>query len=154
MKYFAVPERAFTIGLLTLLLLILTFTLLNLIPVEISAYPTVASKVQNVEGGSEPNGSGGILRVTQNGGVVEAILGNNHPLKMYDGYGLRNSFGIDFDPITSKLWDTENGPNYGDEINLVEPGFNGGWTKVQYVWLLKGGNMGKEIDSNLAIGRF
>lgn len=111
--------------------------------------PRPASKVQNVEGGSEPNGSGGILRVTQNGGVVEGILGNNYPLNLYYGYGLRNSFGIDFDPITGKLWDTENGPNYGDEINLVEPGFNGGWTKVQGVWLLKGSNMGKEIDSNV-----
>jgi glucose/arabinose dehydrogenase len=111
--------------------------------------PRPASKVQNAEGGSEPNGSGGILRVAQNGGVVEAILGNNYPLNLYYGYGLRNSFGIDFDPITGKLWDTENGPNYGDEINLVEPGFNGGWTKVQGVWLLKGSNIGKEIDSNL-----
>ncbi len=32
------------------------------------------------------------------------------------------------------LWDTENGPDYGDEINLVEPGFNSGWQKVQGVW--------------------
>ena len=46
----------------------------------------------------------------------------------------RNSFGIDFDPITKMLWDTENGPDYGDEINLVEPGFNSGWQKVQGVW--------------------
>lgn len=111
--------------------------------------PRPSSKIQNVEGGSEPNGSGGILRVTQNGGVVKAILGNNHPLNLYYGYGLRNSFGIDFDPITDKLWDTENGPNYGDEINLVEPGYNGGWTKIQGVWLLKGSNMGREISNNL-----
>lgn len=53
---------------------------------------------------------------------------------MYYGYGIRNSFGIYFDPITGKLWDTENGPNYGDEINLVEPGFNSGWSQIQDVW--------------------
>ena len=47
-------------------------------------------------------------------------------------------FGMDFDPLTGNLWDTENGPEYGDEINLVEPGFNSGWNKVQGVW---------EIDS-------
>lgn len=35
------------------------------------------------------------------------------------------------DPISSKLWDTENGPGYGDEINHVEPGFNSGWLRVQ-----------------------
>ena len=41
---------------------------------------------------------------------------------------------MDFDPVTNKLWDTENGPAYGDEINLVEPGFNSGWESVQGVW--------------------
>ena len=41
---------------------------------------------------------------------------------------------MDFDPITGKLWDTENGPLYGDEINIVEPGFNSGWSKVQGIW--------------------
>ncbi|HYZ60782.1 MAG TPA: PQQ-dependent sugar dehydrogenase, partial [Nitrososphaeraceae archaeon] len=42
---------------------------------------------------------------------------------------IRNSFGMDFDPITGNLWDTENGGLY-DEINLVFPGFNSGWDKV------------------------
>jgi glucose/arabinose dehydrogenase len=111
--------------------------------------PRPSSTVQNVEGGSDPNGSGGILRLTQNGDAAKAILGDNPPLNLYYGYGLRNSFGIDFDPLTGNLWDSENGPNYGDEINLVEPGFNGGWTKVQGMWLLKGSNMGKEIGRNL-----
>jgi aldose sugar dehydrogenase len=48
--------------------------------------------------------------------------------------GIRNGFGLSFDPVTGKLWDTENGPDYGDEINLVEPGFNSGWVKYQGVW--------------------
>jgi aldose sugar dehydrogenase len=33
--------------------------------------------------------------------------------------------------LTGKLWNTENGPSYGDEINLVEPGFNSGWLGIQ-----------------------
>jgi glucose/arabinose dehydrogenase len=37
---------------------------------------------------------------------------------------------MDFDPVTGKLWDTENGPAFGDEINIVEPGFNSGWVKI------------------------
>jgi glucose/arabinose dehydrogenase len=41
---------------------------------------------------------------------------------------------MDFDPLTGYLWDTENGPSFGDEINLVEPGFNSGWLKVQGFW--------------------
>ena len=52
---------------------------------------------------------------------------------MYYAYGIRNSFGIDWDPVTGDLWDTENGPHYGDEINLVKPGFNSGWVGVQGV---------------------
>jgi len=50
---------------------------------------------------------------------------------LYYAYGIRNSYGIDFDPISGKLWDTENGPEFGDELNLVEPGFNSGWAVVQ-----------------------
>ena len=41
--------------------------------------------------------------------------------------GIRNSFGLDVDPITGHLWQTENGVNEYDEINLVKPGFNSGW---------------------------
>jgi glucose/arabinose dehydrogenase len=58
------------------------------------------------------------------------ILGNETPLNKYYAYGIRNSFGIAFDPLTGKLWDTENGLMDNDEINLVEPGFNSGWRKV------------------------
>jgi glucose/arabinose dehydrogenase len=32
------------------------------------------------------------------------------------------------------MWDTENGPLFGDEINVVGPGFNSGWVKVQGIW--------------------
>ena len=32
------------------------------------------------------------------------------------------------------MWDTENGPAYADEINLVKPGFNSGYTPVQGIW--------------------
>jgi aldose sugar dehydrogenase len=37
---------------------------------------------------------------------------------------------MDFDPVTGNLWETENGPTYGDEINLVKPGFNSGWNQI------------------------
>jgi len=65
---------------------------------------------------------------------MNAILGEEEPLNKYYAYGIRNSFGMDFDPIVGKLWDTENGPDFGDEINLVDPGFNSGWKKVQGFW--------------------
>jgi glucose/arabinose dehydrogenase len=74
--------------------------------------------------------------VTQDGQpVLNPPLGNNtFPSNLYYAYGIRNSFGIDFDPVTGKLWDTENGPDFGDEINLVNPGFNSGWEQVQGIW--------------------
>ena len=86
---------------------------------------------QNIRDGSKPDGTGSILRITQDGRKVENILRGEYPLDFYYAYGIRNSFGMDFDPVTGKLWNTENGPSYGDEINLVEPGFNSGWLKVQ-----------------------
>jgi len=90
---------------------------------------------QNYQNGSSPDGRSGVLRITQDGRPVgNGILGDRSPLDLYYAYGIRNSFGIDWDPVTGDLWDTENGPHYGDEINLVKPGFNSGWVGVQGVW--------------------
>lgn len=89
------------------------------------------TKTQNYDDGVDPDGRGGILRITQDGQPTEGILGDEIPLRIYYAYGIRNSFGIDFDPISGNLWDTENGPGNGDEINLVFPGFNSGWQQVQ-----------------------
>ena len=81
----------------------------------------------NNKTGSQPDGSAGILRLTQDGKVAnKKILGNAYPLSLYYAYGIRNSFGMDFDPVQNNLWITENGPTYGDEINLVQAGFNSG----------------------------
>ena len=87
-----------------------------------------ASKAQNNKTGAEPDGAGGILRFTQDGKPLEkGIIGNEYPLNLYYAYGIRNTFGMDFDPVTGILWDTENGNVNGDEINIVVPGFNSGW---------------------------
>jgi glucose/arabinose dehydrogenase len=90
---------------------------------------------QNIKNGTDPDSRAGILRIGKDGNSIsQGILGNRFPLNLYYAYGIRNSFGIDFDPISGNLWDTENGPAYGDEINLVKPGFNSGWGKVQGLW--------------------
>lgn len=90
---------------------------------------------QNIDNGVAADGSSGILRLTADGKVVgDGILGKSGILRMYYAYGIRNSFGMDFDTVSGKLWDTENGNLFGDEINLVEPGFNSGWAKVQGIW--------------------
>jgi glucose/arabinose dehydrogenase len=90
---------------------------------------------QNYKNGSLPDGRAGILRFTQDGKPVrDGILGKTYPLNLYYAYGIRNGYGLDFDPVSGKLWDTENGPEYGDEINFVEPGFNSGWNEIQGIW--------------------
>jgi glucose/arabinose dehydrogenase len=92
------------------------------------------------------DGSAGILRVNSDGDPMgQGIIGNRYPLNLYFAYGIRNSFGIGFDPVTGKLWDTENGPRYGDEINLVDPGFNSGWNTVQGLWVRMNASVGNFV---------
>jgi aldose sugar dehydrogenase len=77
---------------------------------------------------------GGVYRVDKTTGA--AAPGNpfsanaNPDLHRWFAYGVRNSFGMAFDPVNGNLWDTENGPDVMDEINLVAPGFNSGWSQI------------------------
>jgi glucose/arabinose dehydrogenase len=50
-------------------------------------------------------------------------------LKRVYAYGIRNSFGLAIDPFTGKLWESENGDDAMDEINVIGSGFNGGWVQ-------------------------
>ncbi|HSE30179.1 MAG TPA: PQQ-dependent sugar dehydrogenase, partial [Pyrinomonadaceae bacterium] len=51
-------------------------------------------------------------------------------IKKVFAYGVRNSFGMAFDPMSGNLWTEENGDDAFDEINRVTPGFDGGWVQV------------------------
>ena len=59
-----------------------------------------------------------------------SIISLNVPRDIY-AIGIRNTYGLDFDPETGILWDTENGPESFDEVNLVEKKFNSGWNRIQ-----------------------
>ena len=104
----------------------------NYVYVGIGNVAVHKGQAQNVLDGEPLDGTSGILRVTQDGQVSpNPPLGSTQPMSpYYYAYGIRNTFGMDFDPITGKLWDTENGPTSADEINLVEPGFNSGHSKI------------------------
>jgi glucose/arabinose dehydrogenase len=88
-------------------------------------------KLQNIKYGPNPDDTGVIFRVNPADGSPAKnnpfATGNNQAMHKYYAYGIRNSFGIAFDPITGNLWETENGENTYDEINLVKSGFNSGW---------------------------
>ncbi len=45
-------------------------------------------------------------------------------------YGIRNSFGLAFDPYSGHLWAQENGDDTFDELHRVEAGMNGGWVQI------------------------
>jgi len=108
------------------------------------------SMTQNYEDGEPPDGTGGILKIERDGHLpTTGPLGSKFPLSIYYAYGIRNGFGLDFDPLSGNLWDTENGPEFGDEINLVKPGFNSGWKDIQGVWNHNGG---KAIKGPLNLG--
>ncbi|HEY0943795.1 MAG TPA: PQQ-dependent sugar dehydrogenase, partial [Opitutaceae bacterium] len=47
-------------------------------------------------------------------------------------YGNRNPQGLDFDPRTGILWETEHGPRGGDELNIIQRGTNYGWPVVTF----------------------
>jgi glucose/arabinose dehydrogenase len=79
-------------------------------------------------------GVGGIHRLNLDG----TIPGDNpffaHPserIRTYWAYGVRNSFGMTYDPLTSSIWFSENGPLVYDEVNVVPSGgMNSGWLKI------------------------
>jgi glucose/arabinose dehydrogenase len=62
-----------------------------------------------------------------NKGPFFDVAGGNASLERMYAYGVRNSFGIGFDPMTAALWDTENGPGDYDEVNRCDAAFNSGW---------------------------
>jgi glucose/arabinose dehydrogenase len=94
-------------------------------------------------GGPEPDNAhltGVILRLNDDGSTpadnpffaagaaVGGEVGANIQ-KIY-AYGLRNSFGMAFDPESGDLWEQENGDDSFSELNRVEPGFNSGWIQI------------------------
>jgi aldose sugar dehydrogenase len=88
-------------------------------------------QLQNFSSGSTPDNTGVIFRVNADGTAPSDNPFASQPdLAKYYAYGIRNSFGLAFDPLTGELWDTENGPNAYDEINIVLRGFNSGWERI------------------------
>lgn len=71
---------------------------------------------------------GKVVRLTADGGVpADNPFGAGNPVW---SIGHRNSFGLCVDPRTGELWETENGPNVDDEVNLIDAGANYGWPVV------------------------
>jgi glucose/arabinose dehydrogenase len=94
---------------------------------------TATGQLQNFPNGSSPDDTSSIFRISP----IYGSQASDNPFtksgsnaSRYFAYGIRNSFGMDFDPVTGALWDTENGDANYDEINIVRPGFNSGWKTI------------------------
>ncbi len=77
---------------------------------------------------------GKVLRINDDGTVPR-----DNPFADRAGYrpeiytlGHRNSLGLIQHPVTGELWQHENGPNGGDEINVLSSGRNYGWPLVSF----------------------
>jgi glucose/arabinose dehydrogenase len=83
----------------------------------------------------KPDNHGGkVLRLRDDGSAPA-----DNPFAGRDGYkpeiyslGHRNSLGLAVHPGTGEVWQNENGPNGGDEINIIRPGRNYGWPLVSF----------------------
>ena len=94
-------------------------------------------------GGPEPDNehlTGVILRLNDDGtiptdnpffraGVLRGGEAGANIRKLF-AYGIRNGFGMAFDPFSGNLWEAQNGDDSFTELNLVEPGANLGWVQV------------------------
>ncbi|HEX8091924.1 MAG TPA: PQQ-dependent sugar dehydrogenase [Blastocatellia bacterium] len=109
-------------------------------PTETGLGPTVPD---DQFGGPEPDNAhftGVIIRLNPDGTTptdnpfyaagagVGGEVGAN--IQKIFAYGVRNSFGMAFDPLSGNLWDEQNGDDSFDELNLVEPGSDLGWVQV------------------------
>ena len=94
-----------------------------------------SSHHRDEKGPQDPNNDvGKILRLNDDGTIPK-----DNPFVGKAGYrpeiysiGHRTVLGLAFHPTTGALWETENGPQGGDEVNVIQPGKNYGWPLVTY----------------------
>lgn len=76
---------------------------------------------------------GKVLRLEDDGSVPpdNPFVNRGYRPEIYT-LGHRNTLGLMLHPVTGELWQHENGPNGGDEVNILLPGRNYGWPEVSF----------------------
>jgi aldose sugar dehydrogenase len=98
-------------------------------------YMTTGAAVGNIQAAQDPGSDyGKVLRLREDGTVPP-----DNPFVGRPGYkpeiytmGHRDQLGLTVHPESGAIYSNENGPNGGDEINLILPGKNYGWPVVSY----------------------
>ena len=77
---------------------------------------------------------GKLLRLTDEGTAVDdnPFVGRPDYLQEIYSMGHRNQLGLALHPETGDLWAADNGPQGGDEANIINPGANYGWPLASY----------------------
>jgi glucose/arabinose dehydrogenase len=96
-------------------------------------YMTTGASVANLMDAQTPsNHKGKVLRLNDDGTAPA-----DNPFVGRAGYkpeifsmGHRNQLGLAINPATGEVWANENGPNGGDEVNIIRAGRNYGWPIV------------------------
>ncbi len=91
-------------------------------------YVSTGDNEQPMSAGDAASLRGKILRYTPEGSIPDD---NPSPGSPVYAMGLRNVFGMAFQPFTGRLWVTENGPDTDDEVNIVVVGGHYGWPEVR-----------------------
>ncbi len=80
------------------------------------------------------NHIGTTVRLHDDGRVPDdnPFVGRDDVLPEIWSYGHRNAQGMAIHPETNEVWQTEHGPQGGDELNLIQPGVNYGWPVIGY----------------------
>ena len=97
--------------------------------------PGFTEKAGSTSWAQDPGEYGGkVLRLNDDGSAPA-----DNPFVGRPGYkpeiyalGIRNAIGLTVHPETGELWETENGPQGGDEVNIIRRGLNYGWPVVTY----------------------
>jgi glucose/arabinose dehydrogenase len=78
--------------------------------------------------------TGKILRLRDDGTVPESnpFIGRAGYKPEIFSLGHRNSLGLTLNPMTGDIWESEQGPQGGDEVNIILPGRNYGWPIVSF----------------------
>ena len=80
------------------------------------------------------NHAGTVMRLHDDGSVPDdnPFVGDDDALPEIWSFGHRSPQGLAIHPETGDLWETEHGPQGGDELNRIEPGVNYGWPVIGY----------------------
>ena len=94
------------------------------------------------------DGQGKIFKITKEGKPARGnpFINKTGAMPEIYSYGQRNPQGLDINPATGDLWETEFGPRGGDEVNIIKPGKNYGWPVITYGIEYDGNKIGDAIQ--------